>query len=346
MKKFISFLLTSVMLYMAVFTVPKAYAIGGLVNHEYPFSTQCIWDKDKKLLNVYVNKRSCRQYPIEESEYLYTEYVEMDVDYAYYKSATSTYAIYSGYDLNAIMKVFDEYPGRIKRCYGDEILCSGNMTVATRPVFRCRGEVIIGVKGTRPERVDYFPDNYESDGLELTVKSCEENTALIEIDATASDENSKIYAALYGNDDELIAVKSVEGSLEKTEIADGERCRFYGNISLEAEKPVAYVRAFVWDDKICPLAKSADTSVEELDITVSESENGSVVKANDPDVSNVRAYGPLLAYSDRTDDCRYLRTFADDSLIGENSVTIAVKGRYMITAENSRGIELKKIIDV
>lgn len=341
MKK-ILFIIAACILLLPLST--NAYTVYSGVVFRYPYSAQVLYSQTGDgNVRIYAKEQAfCNRYPLEDCEFLYIAYLKVAPEYASNIAGSNM----SGYNIAYLRNAFYDYPERIERLYemDNYITVDKNCLIIAKPVFSYKGEIMdlpfseyyFGAIG----KVKDLEESYESDGIELSLRIGGNNTVYAGIDATAAEENPEIYINFYDSLGELIQTEQLNEELEKTSVSSGEKYRFSGGISVSLKRSAAYAQAFIGE------TASALTGLGSLKLSYSKDGENSVFTVGNGNIVNVRAYGPLLAYSDRMSDYRYFRTSENKNLVDGNSVKIHIDGRYLIVGTNADGVEYKEFVDI
>lgn len=306
----------------------SAYAYGTGAATDSPFLIT--YSFDNGLLHISVKESNlCLKFPPEKCEFIAIEYLEVSNEHSargYFQSS------------QWIQREFLEHPDNVRRINKRDahIFCGNNVKVIALPVFAYNGNTYIGKSKTI--NIKSQPEIYECEGCEIAVETIDDTTLFVEVDATTSSENADMSIEFYNINNELVCVERID-ALNEAVVGSG-RYRLQGKKELKIEDPVEYATVIINGEQLC------SAGVLPLETSSEEVGNSTVFTVQNEAVTDVRAYGPIPAYSEKKESYRYYRSFENSELVKNNLVEITVPGYYMITGMAMDGVEYKKIIYV
>ncbi len=242
--------------------------------------------------------------------------------------------------------LMNEYPERVVSYYEEEFYLKPQRNASYRFAICYTTDEYPDVERTYYGSYVYhtditsLPEYYDNDGAEVSVRK-DGGVLYAEIDCTA-DKEGKLYAALYDEDGAMLEVREVSGEVEKSAV--GEKVRFCGTVEF-AESGADYVKLYTWDNGLAPLLKAESAAADEAEITLTEVDGAAEIEESG-EYEDMKIYGPLLAYSEETENVRYFKECEKEITAEDGKITLENKGRYMVVCTDKRGVEHRRFIDV
>ena len=345
-----------------------AHGTGAL--NPYPFRVSGRQDEDGNVILTVNNQSACNSYPVEESEFLYIAYIEMELNYGYGYSEDE-FGYIGEYGMNALRRSFMEHPERVKCLYEREnvIPCHENKTIIAMIFFKHDGKIYKTNSGTyiKPVRVTGFDEDYvpEDSAPYREVYGAEADLSIYREDWTSgnikydeyemryditapAEEESLIYLALYNDEGRLIDCADIYRNSKEHRTEMGDKLWLHRNeddrglLSVPNLYKAAYYRVFVWDENLSPIAAGRLTAIAPPEFSTEKTDEGTVLTVTQEDVQSAVIYGPA---SHPFGGSRYLRSLESVDITEEKTAVLAENGYYLVVLTDSEGVEYKRNID-